>query len=92
MQKKQGQRTQQYALGKAKHAATDLAALDAVRSRYVTLLDQVDDYLNWWEATQGRGDPRLFEAYRRLSQPAVPAARPDDPIGRYLDEIARAVE
>ena len=78
--------------GKAKHAATDLAALDAVRSRYVTLLDQVDDYLNWWEATQGRGDPRLFEAYRHLSQPAVPAARPDDPIGQYLDEIARAVE
>ena len=77
--------------GKPDKITADLEALDAARAKYISLLDQIDDHLNWWEATQGQGDPKLFEAYRRWSRPADPAPRADDPIGRYLDEVEKAV-
>jgi hypothetical protein len=81
------------ARGKPKGVAERLAAAEEMRGRTVERMEQVGDYLNWYEATQvgvrsGAFD-RYIEAANALEKPRD--AR-DDAIGRYLDTLERALE
>jgi hypothetical protein len=75
--------------GKTKGIAERLARLDEERAGLAARLDAVDDYLNWWEVTRGRGASADLLRYREAMKSRAPEARRDDPIGTYLDESAR---
>jgi len=72
------------------HLASRLASIADYRQRLTAHMDQVADYLNWYEATQSTQPSGSFDDYIRtaeqLDQPDTPAAH-TDPISKYLDSI-----
>ena len=77
--------------GKSEGLPARWVALDEERTMLALRLDGIDDYMNWWEVTRGSGRPTDLENYRKALQPRPAPARPNDPIGAYLDEISRLV-
>ena len=75
--------------GKTKDLPLRLARLDEERATLAARLDAIDDYLNWWEVTQGRGETAELQRYREAMKARPAALRKDDPIGEYLDGAAR---
>lgn len=67
-----------------------LEALAAYRKRLTTQMDQIADYLNWYEATQTSQPSHSFDDYLRTAseadQPPAPSTR-TDPITRYMDAV-----
>lgn len=78
--------------GKTKDIAERLAKLDEERASLAARLDAVDDYLNWWEVTRGKGASADLDRYRAAMQSRAPEPRQDDPIGAYLDEASRLLQ
>lgn len=78
--------------GKTKALPERLARLDEERASLAARLDAIDDYLNWWEVTKGRGATADLHRYREAMKAKPAAARQDDPIGAYLDGAARLIE
>ncbi len=78
--------------GKTRDLNQRLAALDAERGSLAARLDAIDDYLNWWEVTRGQGAAADLDRYRKAMKPRPHVGRPEDPIGRYLDETARLLD
>jgi hypothetical protein len=78
--------------GKTKDLPQRLAQLDEERSTLAARLDAIDDYLNWWEVTKGRGATADLQRYREAMKAKAAAPRQDDPIGAYLDGAARLLE
>jgi hypothetical protein len=80
--------TAQLARGKTRGMAKRLAELDRARQQLSTQMREIDDYLNWFEATSLSGPSGAFSGYLRAVQSAAkiePARR--DPISVYLDAI-----
>jgi hypothetical protein len=78
----------QIALGKNRAVAARLAELKILRGRLSARVSEVDDYLNWFEATQLKTQSGLFEAYLNTSSAAVPStARRKDRYSAYLDAM-----
>ena len=51
-------------------------------------MSEVDDYLNWFEATQLKTQSGLFEDYLNTSNPAVPSPpHRKDAYSAYLDAM-----
>jgi hypothetical protein len=76
------------ALGKNRAAAARLAELKILRAKLSARMSEVDDYLNWFEATQLKTRSGLFEDYLNTSNAAVPSpARRKDAYSAYLDAM-----
>jgi hypothetical protein len=76
----------QVALGKNPAVAARLAELKILRANLSARMSEVDDYLNWFEATQLKTQSGLFEDYLNTSSSAVPStARRKDAYSAYLD-------
>jgi len=64
-------------------------ALDGIRSD----LSRIEDYLDWYEATQQEQPGDAFRDYFRAEDElSSPPPRRSDPISRYLDDVAREFE
>ena len=78
----------QLALGKNRAVAARLAELKVLRAKLSARMSEVDDYLNWFEATQLKTRSGLFEDYLNTSNPAVPSpAHRKDAYSAYLDAM-----
>jgi hypothetical protein len=79
--------------GRTKGVAERLAAAEMLRSEINQRVEDIADYLNWFEVTQVRTPSRLFETYietvRRMD---APAPRRDDAIAKYLDTMESVLE
>jgi hypothetical protein len=78
----------QLALGKNRAVVTRLVELKILRAKLSARMSEVDDYLNWFEATQLKTRSGLFEECLNTSNAAVPAAaRRKDAYSAYLDAM-----
>jgi len=74
---------------KSAHLKARLAALTGYRQHLTSRMDQIADYLNWYEATQRTQASGSFDEYirtaDRIEKQSAPART--DPISKYLDSI-----
>jgi hypothetical protein len=71
------------------HLQSQLSALADYRSRLTSHMDEIADYLNWYEATQRTQASGSFDEYVRTadqidSDPGPPRT---DPISKYMDSV-----
>ena len=71
---------------KTRRLAERLARLKSLRVELGKRGTEIDDYMNWFEATQARSQSGLFADYLRAAELAAMAERPHrrDPISIYL--------
>ena len=78
----------QLALGKNRAVVARLAELEILRAKLSARMSEVDDYLNWFEATQLKTRSGLFEEYLNTSSAAVPSrTHRKDKYSAYLDAM-----
>ncbi len=76
--------------GKKKGLPERLSALAADRKQLSARLTEIEDYLNWYEATQQTTPSGLFDDLLAPPSPATPAIpKFSDPITRYMDEMEK---
>jgi hypothetical protein len=80
------------ALGKRTGLRKRLARLNATRAKLVARMDQVDDYMNWFEATQPTTKSGAFADYLRSAAKSETNRRRRDAISVYLDSIELQVQ
>ena len=74
--------------GKTRHADERLKNVANYRQLILTRMDQIDDYMNWIEATQMAGRSDSFDDYMRTAnQLSIESPKRDDAISRYLDAV-----
>jgi hypothetical protein len=74
--------------GKTKGFASRLESLRAARQAVAKQMREIDDYLNWFEATQLRGPSGAFADYLKAADSAAePPKAKRDPISIYLDAV-----
>jgi hypothetical protein len=79
--------------GKWKGVAKRVADLKDIRARIAARMSDIDDYMNWFEATQLKSGSGVFAAYLRAAdQPQAPAPRRRDALSVYLDALANQFE
>jgi len=72
--------------GKRKGLAKRFARLKTTRDEIVARLNDVDDYMNWFEATQSKTMSGVFVDYlKAANEPQTPRRR--DALSVYLDSI-----
>jgi hypothetical protein len=76
----------QLALEKNHGVAAKLSDLKSLRIRLVARMTEIDDYMNWFEATQLSAQSGLFEDYLKAST-EVGAPRRKDGLSIYLDAM-----
>jgi hypothetical protein len=71
------------------HLRARLAALADYRSRLTAHMDQIADYLNWYEATQRTQSSGSFDEYIRTADQIDKDPGPvrTDPISKYMDSV-----
>lgn len=75
---------------KEKEAAASLARLALLRRTLLHDMQAVEDYMDWFEATQTDGISGAFDEYLRLARElAKPPPPRNDPISRYMDMMER---
>ena len=78
----------QLALGKNRAVGARLTELKTLRARLSDRMTEIDDYLNWFEATQLSTRSGLFEGFLNTSSAASPsAAHRKDAFSAYLDAM-----
>jgi hypothetical protein len=76
------------ARGKRRGIAKRLTRLQKTREQLAARMSDVDDYMNWFEATQLPARSGVFADYlRAASQPQATSPRRRDPISVYLDTL-----
>jgi hypothetical protein len=76
------------ARGKRRGVAKRLARVQNTREQLTARMSDVDDYMNWFEATQLPARSGVFADYlRAASQPQATGPRRRDPISVYLDTL-----
>ena len=77
------------ARGKARHAKEELAALADYRQKVLHRMDDIADYMNWFEATQMTSESGTFDGFIKASNSVEndAADKRQDPITRYVDEV-----
>jgi hypothetical protein len=76
------------ARGKRRGIAKRLTRLQNTREQLTARMTEVDDYMNWFEATQLPARSGAFSDYlRAASQPQATSPRRRDPISAYLDTL-----
>ncbi len=77
--------TARLARGKTHGIADRLARLLEARKRIAAQMRKIDDYMNWFEATQSRGPSGAFADYMKAADSAVRLEQRRDPISVYVD-------
>jgi hypothetical protein len=81
------------ARGKRSRVARRLARLQVTRERLVARMSDLDDYMNWFEATQMKNVSGVFSDYLRTADPSQgPEPRRRDLLSVYLDALADQLE
>jgi hypothetical protein len=76
------------ARGKRRGIAKRLARLLTTRNRLAVRMNDIDDYMNWFEATQMTSGSGAFAGYLRAAdEPQTPEPRRRDPLSVYLDAL-----
>jgi hypothetical protein len=76
------------ARGKINGIAERVARVSASRKSIATTMREIDDYMNWFEATKSRGPSGAFTDYLKAAELASqPEQRRRDPISVYLDVL-----
>jgi hypothetical protein len=76
------------ARGKTRGLEKRIAAAEALRAAVVQRLSDIEDYLNWFEATQLGARSDTFDSYLQTAQEvAARERRSTEAITRYLDQI-----
>jgi len=77
------------ARGKRRGIAKRLSHLDGTRKELAARMGEIDDYMNWFEATQMARQSGAFNDYlKAVSQSEISAPRRRDPLSIYLDALA----
>jgi hypothetical protein len=77
--------TARLARGKTHGVAERLGRLIETRKRIAAEMRKVDDYMNWFEATQAREPSGAFADYMKAADSAVRLEQRRDPISVYVD-------
>src|SRR5437763_214462 len=81
------------ARGKRKRVAERLVRVQATRATLAARMSDIDDYMNWFEATQSKTGSGVFVDYlRAVGESQIPAPRRRDPLSVYLDSVAEQFE
>jgi hypothetical protein len=81
------------ARGKRGGVARRLARLQITREQLGARMNDIDDYMNWFEATQMESGSGDFANYiKAADQSQLPAPRRRDPLSIYLDSLADEFE
>jgi hypothetical protein len=83
----------QLARGKRKRIIERLARLQMTHANLVARMNDVDDYMNWFEATQSNSRSGVFADYLKAAGDLqIPAPRRRDALSVYLDSLAEQFE
>ena len=74
------------ARGKTSGIGRRLTRLGDAREKLISRVQEIDDYMNWFEATQSNAGSGAFTNYLKAAEPAETAHR-HDAISIYLDSI-----
>jgi hypothetical protein len=81
------------ARGKRKRIIERLARLQMTHTNLVARMSDVDDYMNWFEATQSNTGSGVFADYlKAVGDSQIPAPRRRDALSVYLDSLAEQFE
>ena len=81
------------ARGKRKRIIQRLARLQITHTQLVARMNDVDDYMNWFEATQSNSRSGVFADYLKAAADSqIPAPRRRDALSVYLDSLAEQFE
>src|SRR6266567_1969026 len=81
------------ARGKRRGIAKRLSHLDDTRNELAARMGEIDDYMNWFEATQMERESGAFNDYlKAASQSELSAPRRRDPLSVYLDALEDQIE
>jgi hypothetical protein len=76
------------ARGKRRGILKRLSRLDLTRQQLAARMTEIDDYMNWFEATQMSSGSGNFTGYlKALDQSQGPAPRRHDPLSVYVDAL-----
>jgi hypothetical protein len=76
------------ARGKGRSMAKRLARLEATRQQLVVRMNKIDDYMNWFEATQMKSASGNFTGYLKAAdQSQFQPAKRHDPLSVYVDAL-----
>ncbi|HET9418893.1 MAG TPA: hypothetical protein VFO30_06090 [Chthoniobacterales bacterium] len=79
--------------GKHRGIAQRLAQLKSMRTRLAARMRNIDDYMNWFEATQSQTKSGVFVDYlRTATKPGTPEPRRRDPLSIYLDAVEQQTQ
>jgi len=79
--------------GKRKAVLKRLSRLDFTRQQLAARMTEIDDYMNWFEATQMSTGSGNFTGYlKAVDQSQVPAPRRHDPLSVYVDALEAQFE
>jgi hypothetical protein len=80
------------ARGRSRRFAKRLVATAALRKRVAARMNEVDDYMNWFEATQSKTPSGTFRDYIRAAETSEENRRRRDPLSAYLDAMETQVQ
>jgi hypothetical protein len=76
------------ARGKRRGLPKRLSRLEATRQQLAARMTEIDDYMNWFEATQMNSGSGNFTDYlKAVDRSQVPAPRRRDPLSVYVDAL-----
>jgi len=76
------------ARGKRRAVPKRLSRLEVTRQQLAVRMTEIDDYMNWFEATQMNSGSGNFTGYlKAVDQSQVPAPRRHDPLSVYVDAL-----
>jgi hypothetical protein len=76
------------ARGKRRGLPKRLSRLELIRQQLAGRMTEIDDYMNWFEATQMNSGSGNFTGYlKAVDQSQLPAPRRHDPLSIYVDVL-----
>src|ERR1700730_6899235 len=83
---------QRIAAGKRNGLRERLSRLNSTRTRLVARMNDVDDYMNWFEATQSKTRSEIFSDYLKTVEEQRDGPRRRDALSVYLDSFELQVQ
>jgi hypothetical protein len=71
--------------GKRRRLTKRLAHVESTRAELVSRMSEMNDYLNWFEATQSQATSKMFADYLDAANDSAPRRR--DALSVYLDSL-----
>ena len=79
--------------GKRRGVAKRLSHLDTTRKQLAARMSDIDDYMNWFEATQMKNGSGNFTDYlKAVDQSQISASKRHDPLSVYVDALEDQLE